>query len=79
MKARSLIVVVAASLAGSIAVADVAVAQKKMTYAQAFSQCKKEMSAANVPSDTLNSAARTSAGGACMSKYGYRLKKKSKF
>ena len=42
MKARSLIVVVAASLAGSIAVADVAVAEKKMTYAQAFSQCKKK-------------------------------------
>ena len=76
MNSRSLIVVAAASLVGSLAIADVAVAQKKMTYAQAFAQCKKEMSAANVPSDSLNSAARTSAGGACMNKYGFRLKKK---
>jgi hypothetical protein len=54
-----------------------AFAQKRLSYEQAWTQCKKEISA-NVPgSDTTTSAARYSAGSACMRKYGYRLKKSS--
>jgi hypothetical protein len=47
----------------------------KMTYEQAFAKCKAEISG-NVPmQETTTSAARYSAGSACMKKYGYRLKK----
>ena len=54
-----------------------ALAAKKMTYEQAWTKCKAEIGA-NVPgSDTTTSAARHSAGGACMKKYGFRLKKGS--
>jgi hypothetical protein len=50
-------------------------AAKKVSYEQAWAKCKAEIGA-NVPgSDTTTSAARQSAGGACMKKYGYRLKK----
>jgi hypothetical protein len=46
-----------------------------MSYEDAFTKCKAEISA-NVPmSETTTSAARYSAGSACMKKYGYRLKK----
>ena len=48
---------------------------KKISYNQAWAKCKVEIGA-NVPgADTTTSAARASAGGACMKKYGYRLKK----
>jgi len=55
---------------------DAATAKTKMlSYESAFAKCKQEISA-NVPgSDMTTSAARYSAGGACMKKYGYRLKK----
>jgi hypothetical protein len=50
-------------------------AAKKVSYEQAWAKCKAEIGA-NVPmQDTTTSAARASAGGACMKKYGYRLKK----
>ena len=75
---RSLVVVVAAGLVGAFAIADVASAQKKMTYQQAFALCKKEVSANVAGSDTGLSSARYAAGGACMQRHGYRLKKKSK-
>lgn len=53
-----------------------ALAAKKLSYEQAFAQCKKEIGA-NVPgSDTTTSGARYTAGSGCMTKYGYRLKKK---
>jgi hypothetical protein len=52
-------------------------AAKKLSYEQAWAQCKKEIGA-NVPgSDTITSTARSAAGGACMKRYGYRLKKGS--
>jgi hypothetical protein len=67
---------VALPFAASLACSDIAAAQKKLSYEQAWAQCRKEISA-NVPmSDTTTSAARQAAGGACMKKYGYRLKKK---
>jgi hypothetical protein len=56
-----------------------ALAQKKLSYEQAWATCKKEIGANAPGSDTTTSAARSTAGGACMTKYGYRLKKKSKF
>ena len=60
------------------AFADEASAQaKKLSYEQAWAQCKKEISA-NVPmTDATSSAARYTAGGACMKRYGYRLKRSS--
>jgi hypothetical protein len=66
MLAVSLIATVAFSGAASAA---------KMSYNQAFAKCKAEIGA-NVPGqDTTTSAARYTAGSACMKKYGYRLKK----
>jgi prephenate dehydratase len=60
------------------AFADVANAQKvkKLSYKQAWAQCKQEIGA-NVPNESTTTAARYSAGGACMTKYGYRLKRKT--
>jgi hypothetical protein len=58
-----------------IALCTTASAAKKMSYEEAFTKCKAEI-AGNVPmSDTNTSAARHTAGAACMKKYGYRLKK----
>ena len=55
--------------------ADAAAAKtKKLSYEDAFAKCKQEISA-NVPGEAATSGARYSAGGACMKKYGYRLKK----
>jgi hypothetical protein len=49
-------------------------AEKKLTYAQAFAKCKEEISK-NLPGESLATGPRYSAGGACMHRYGYRLKK----
>jgi hypothetical protein len=66
---------VTVSLIGAIALCGSALAAKKMSYEDAFTKCKAEISA-NVPmQDTTTSSARYSAGSACMKKYGYRLKK----
>ena len=48
---------------------------KKLSYEQAWAQCKQEIGANAPSSDITTSAARSTAGGACMKKYGYRLKK----
>ena len=47
--------------------------KKKMSYQEAFTQCKTEVDR-TVPGD--QASARASAGAGCMKKYGYRLKKK---
>ena len=58
----------------AIAISPNAFAQsKKLSYEQAWAQCKSQINR-TVPGD--QATARTSAGGACMQKYGYRLKKK---
>jgi hypothetical protein len=51
---------------------------KKPTFEQAWAICKKELDAAGVPGANVSVAARHTAGGACMKRYGYRLKKKAK-
>jgi len=48
-------------------------AQKKLTYEQAWAKCKQELDAAGVYGVGLDAGARSTAGGACMKKYGYRL------
>ena len=54
---------------------DAATAKTKMlSYESAFAKCKQEIGA-TVPGEAATSGARYSAGGACMKKYGYRLKK----
>jgi hypothetical protein len=75
---RSLVVVVTAGLVGAFAIADVASAQKMMTYEQAFKACKAELDQQGVFGTTVSATARATAGGACMQRHGYRLKKKSK-
>ena len=51
-----------------------ALAQKKLSYDQAWAACKAQIDR-TVPGD--QQAARATAGAGCMQKYGYRLKKKS--
>jgi len=66
---------VAASFTIAMLLGGDASAKSKMSYEQAFTKCKSEISA-NVPmADTTTSGARYTAGAACMKKYGYRLKK----
>lgn len=66
---------IAVSLVAALAICTAASAKSKMTYEQAYEKCKGEI-AGNVPmSDSNTSAARYTAGSACMKKYGYRLKK----
>jgi hypothetical protein len=50
-------------------------AAKKMTYEEAFAKCKQEINAGAPGSEALSTAQRSSAGGACMKKHGFRLKK----
>lgn len=52
-----------------------ALAAKKMSYEQAYGRCKTEIGGTAPGSEALSTAARSSAAGACMKKYGYRLKK----
>lgn len=70
---------IALSITVPLAFPDVASAQgtKKLSYEQAWAQCKKEISASVPGSDSTTSASRYTAGGACMQKYGYRLKRKN--
>ena len=49
--------------------------KKKMTYEAAYAKCKAEIGGTAPGSEALSTAARSSAGGACMKKYGFRLKK----
>ena len=57
---------------GFFAISD-AVAQKKLSYEQAWTTCKAQIDR-TVAGD--QQTARASAGAGCMRKYGYRLKKK---
>jgi hypothetical protein len=50
---------------------------KKLSYEQAWAQCKGELGQNATVGEGLNTAGRHAAGGACMHKYGYRLKKSS--
>ena len=65
----------AVAFAASALASGSAAAAKKMTYEQAFAKCKGEIGASAPGSEALSTAARHSAGGACMKKYGFRLKK----
>jgi prephenate dehydratase len=71
-------VAIALPCAMLLALQGVASAQqaKKLSYEQAWAQCKQEIGK-NVPNESTTTAARYSAGGACMHKYGFRLKKSS--
>lgn len=61
----------------ALALASVQATAAKMTYEQAFAKCKDEIKASAPGSEALSTAQRSSAGGACMKKYGFRLKKGS--
>ena len=66
---------VALAIGAMIALPGVVSAAKKLTYEQAWAQCKKELDAAGVFGVGFDAKARSTAGGACMKKHGYRLKK----
>jgi hypothetical protein len=69
-------IAIACVTAFAIASAPNALAQaKKLTYEQAWTQCKKELDAGGLFAVNVDAKARSTAGGACMKKHGYRLKK----
>jgi len=72
------LVLIAAACAVSLTIADTAsaAAKKKMTYEEAWADCKKDLASA-LPGDTAASAARYTRGAGCMRQHGYRLKKSS--
>ena len=66
----------AAMLLTAFAGASDAFAQgKKLTYEQAWAKCKAEIAKNVSPNESRDTAARFAAGGACMKRYGYKLKK----
>ena len=54
--------------------ADLASAQK-LTYEQAFAKCKEDVTKHVNAGEGMGTAARYARGGACMHKYGFRLKR----
>ena len=74
-------VVAALSLAMLLAATDVSSAQqkkaKKLTYEQAWAECKQQVTSV-LGTDTTTTAGRYTRGAACMREQGYRLKKSSK-
>jgi hypothetical protein len=50
-------------------------AQKKLTYAQAFALCKKDV-VASTPGELADSTQRYVRGASCMRKHGFTLKKR---
>jgi hypothetical protein len=78
LKFNLLGVVISLSVALPLALADTALAQqkgKKLTYEQAWAECKKDL--AFLGGDAATSAARYTRGAGCMKQHGYRLKKSS--
>jgi hypothetical protein len=71
--AVALSVAVPLSLAGSASAAPKA---KKLTYEQAWAECKKDVTS-TLGGEAGTSAARYTRGAACMKQHGYRLKKSS--
>jgi hypothetical protein len=70
--------VIALSVALPLALAGTASAQtkaKKLTYEQAWAECKKDLGF--LGGDAATSAGRYTRGAGCMKQHGYRLKKSS--
>jgi hypothetical protein len=67
------------SSAAVLALGALDVQAAKMSYEQAFAQCKEEIKANVSGNESTQHSGRYAAGMACMKRYGYRLKKKSKF
>jgi hypothetical protein len=79
MKFKLLGVTTAVSAAMLLAATGPTLAQqkaKKLTYEQAWAECRKDVQA-NLPGDATQSAARYTRGAGCMKQHGYRLKKSS--
>jgi hypothetical protein len=52
---------------------------KKLTYKQAYAQCKQELDRSGVLGVNADAKARYTQGAGCMQKHGFRLKKKATF
>ena len=61
----------------AVSVLSEASAAKRLSYEQAWTQCKKDIGGSSF-GENLNTGGRYAAGGACMQKYGYRLKRAQK-
>jgi hypothetical protein len=79
-RARKFLGIVVVSSAGLFVLAGVqdAMAQKKLSYEQAYAKCKEEVVRA-YPPGTSDTSGRFLRGGACMKNYGFNLKKGAKF
>lgn len=72
---RSGVLVLSFAAALAFAGAPDAFAQKKLTYAQAFALCKKDV-VASTPGEAASSTQRYQRGMSCMRGYGFTLKKR---
>jgi hypothetical protein len=72
--------ILALSVAAALALcgAPNASAQKKMTYAQAYRQCKAELDR-TFPPGSQSQSGRNTAGVACMHRLGFQAKKSAEF
>jgi hypothetical protein len=78
LKSKLLGVAIALTVTLPFTLADTASAQKKakkLTYEQAWTECKKDISF--LGGEGTTSAGRYTRGAACMKQHGYRLKKSS--
>ena len=70
------IVLASAAALTFVALPSAEAAKKKISYDDAWAKCQQDVRA-NVPGENTASAPRYARAGACMKKYGYRLKKSS--
>jgi hypothetical protein len=81
LRVRRICRIVVLSFAGMLflsGIPDASAQKKKLTYEQAFAQCKKDVDR-TFPAKEFDTAGRYARGGACMKEYGYHLKKSAKF
>jgi len=69
-KSRLLIIMLSATMLFAFAGAASAAKAKRLTFEEAWADCKKRMDA-RIP--WFETAQRTSAGTSCMKRYGYRI------
>jgi hypothetical protein len=73
---RSILLAATIAMTGAMAVAftaPVSAAQKKVSFQQAYNQCKAEIDKTFGPATDQNSAQRSAAGEACMKRRGHTL------
>ena len=75
INSKNLSAAIALAVGTMIALPGIASAAKRLTYEQAWEQCKKEFDSAEVVGANADVKARSTIGGGSVRKHGYLLKK----